>query len=377
LRPLEILNGLTDELSYIALFPTLDERRSKRKNIYMDIWGRVAGEISEWEEFQSSPDAVKIRDEAAPQGEADGNEDGDENNDVDEFNRASADPENLLNRLKAAYEDGENDLTDTIAVAVEDPEAKAMKTIVRKSHSISEIQAEDILVNRLRKIFLQQQSLFMRSRKRYIKKAQYEGKVDARRLYRVPLDGRVFKKKELIVSDFPWHVCIVADASSSMGGKSCGKRPWETAEKIFVSLAKAAAGFGNLIDIYAYSEDGGICMLTQLYYGEKMYSVIPKGRTPSGQAIIAAAMMLNKKYKNSMIIHITDGAANCGLSLGDTLRYCRAQDIDVFTIGCGCSLQTQQFLKGYFSADQLNFIDNITGLSEIIEKLFRQRMLKT
>ncbi|PIP40056.1 MAG: hypothetical protein COX19_06565 [Desulfobacterales bacterium CG23_combo_of_CG06-09_8_20_14_all_51_8] len=377
LRPLEILNGLTDELSHIALFPTLDERRSKRKNIYMDIWGRVAGEISEWEEFQSSPDAVKIRDEAAPQGEADGNEDGDENNDVDEFNRASADPENLLNRLKAAYEDGENDLTDTIAVAVEDPEAKAMETIVRKSHSISEIQAEDILVNRLRKIFLQQQSLFMRSRKRYIKKAQYEGKVDARRLYRVPLDGRVFKKKELIVSDFPWHVCIVADASSSMGGKSCGKRPWETAEKIFVSLAKAAAGFGNLIDIYAYSEDGGICMLTQLYYGEKMYSVIPKGRTPSGQAIIAAAMMLNKKYKNSMIIHITDGAANCGLSLGDTLRYCRAQDIDVFTIGCGCSLQTQQFLKGYFSADQLNFIDNITGLSEIIEKLFRQRMLKT
>ncbi len=379
--PLEILSHLTEELSNIALFPSITERRARRKDVYMDIWERVADEIFQWEEFQFSPDAINFRDEAAPQGETDDgyhdDDDEDENENTDESNQASADPDDLLNRLKAALEDGENDLTDVIAVAVEEPEAKSMETIVRKSQSISDFQPDEMLVNRLRKIFLQQQSLFMRRRKRYIKKAQYEGKIDPRRLYRVPMDGRVFKKKELIVSDFPWHVCIIADASSSMGGKSGGKRPWETAEKIFVSLAKAAVGFDNLIDIYAYSEDGGVCMLTQLYYGGKMYSVIPKGRTPSGQSIMAAAMMLNKKYKNSMIIHITDGAANCGLSLGDTLKYCRAHDVEVFTIGCGCNLQTQQFLKGYFSADQLEFMDNISGLSEIIEKLFRQRMLKT
>jgi hypothetical protein len=77
-----------------------------------------------------------------------------------------------------------------------------------------------------------------------------------------------------------------------------------------------------------------------------------------------------------MIIHITDGAANCGLSLGDTLKYCRTHDVEVFTIGCGCNLQTQQFLKGYFPSDHLDFMDNISGLSEVIEKLFRQKMLK-
>jgi hypothetical protein len=374
--PLEILSHLTDELSNIALLASMTERRSRRKDVYMDIWGQVADEISEWEEFQISPDAINFRDEAAPRGETDEGNDEDENKDTDESNQASADPDDLLNRLKAALEDGENDLTDVIAVAVEEPEAKSMETIVRKSQSISDFQPDEMLVNRLKKIFLQQQSLFMRRRKRYIKKAQYEGKIDPRRLYRVPMDSRVFKKKELIVSDFPWHVCIIADASSSMGGKSGAKRPWETAEKIFVSLAHAAAGFKNLIDIYAYSEDGAQCVLTQLYSGGKVYSVIPKGRTPSGQAIMAAAMMLNKKYKNSMIIHITDGAANCGLSLGDTLKYCRAHDVEVFTIGCGCNLQTQQFLKGYFPSDHLNFMDNISGLSEVIEKLFRQKMLK-
>ncbi|RJP84893.1 MAG: VWA domain-containing protein [Desulfobacteraceae bacterium] len=374
--PLEILSHLTDELSNIALLASITERRSRRKDVYMDIWGQVAYEISEWEEFQISPDAINFRDEAAPRGETDEGNDEDENKDTDESNQASADPEDLLNRLKAALEDGENDLTDVIAVAVEEPEAKSMETIVRKSQSISDFQPDEMLVNRLKKIFLQQQSLFMRRRKRHIKKAQYEGKIDPRRLYRVPMDSRVFKKKELIVSDFPWHVCIIADASSSMGGKSGAKRPWETAEKFFVSLAHAAAGFKNLIDIYAYSEDGAQCVLTQLYSGGKVYSVIPKGRTPSGQAIMAAAMMLNKKYKNSMIIHITDGAANCGLSLGDTLKYCRAHDVEVFTIGCGCNLQTQQFLKGYFPSDHLNFMDNISGLSEVIEKLFRQKMLK-
>jgi len=374
--PLDILNHLSEELSHIALFPSIAERRSKRKNIYMDVWRRIADEILEWEVFPVSPDAVKIRNEAALQGKADESEGGNENNDANESRQASADPEELLNRLKTALEDGEADLTDTIAVAVEDPEAGSMETLVRKSQAISDIQSDDMLVNRLKNIFLQQKSLFMHHRKRYIKKAQYEGKIDPRRLYRVPLDGKVFKKKAIIISDFPWHVCIIADASSSMGGMSSGKRPWETAEKIFVSLAKAAEGFNNLIDIYAYSEDGGVCALTQLYHGGNVYSAIPRGRTPSGQAIMAAALLLNKKYKNSMIIHITDGAANCGLSLGDTLKYCRAHDVEVITIGCGCNLQTQQFLKGYFSADHLNFMDNISGLSEIIEKLFRQRMLK-
>ncbi|MBI5591613.1 MAG: hypothetical protein HY881_14150 [Deltaproteobacteria bacterium] len=374
--PLDILNHLSKELSHIALFPSIAERRSKRKNIYMDVWRRIADEILKWEEFPVSSDAIKIRDEAAPQGEVDKSKDGDENNDTGESNQASADSGDILIRLKTALKDQENDLTDTIAVAVEDPEARSMETLVRKSQAISDIQSDDMLVNRLKKIFLQQKSLFMHRRKRYIKKTQYEGKVDHRRLYRVPLDGRVFKNKAIIISDFPWHVCIIADASSSMGGMSSGKRPWETAEKIFVSLAKAVEGFKNLIDIYAYSEDGGVCVLTQLYHGGNVYSTIPKGRTPSGQAIMAAAMLLNRKYKNSMIIHITDGAANCGLSLGDTLKYCRAHDVEVITIGCGCNLQTQQFLKGYFSADHLNFMDNISGLSETIEKLFRQRMLK-
>ncbi|MBL0713332.1 MAG: hypothetical protein JJV98_06485 [Desulfosarcina sp.] len=375
-RPLEILNQHTDVLRKIVSLPLLSERRSKRSELYVDIWHQIVLVISEWEIFQSSPDAVNLIDESALSGDA--CENPDEGNDElpEEAQEHSDTDSDLIDRIKDAVNDaGKNDLSNAVAVAIEDPEAGEMETIIKQGTAISDIQPDAFQVQRLRDVFIEHRHQCRCWQKKVTKKRLNEGKVDSRRLYRAPLDGRIFKKKETIPFDASWHICIVADASASMGKKSGGNRPWQTAEKTFVALANAAKGFSNLIDICAYCEDGGVCVLTRLYHDETTYTVVPRGRTPSGQAITAAALSLNNNYKNRLIIHISDGAANCGLNMGFALEHCRSNDIGVFAIGCGCNVQTKDFLRGYFSVDQLCFVDNIISLPEILERLFQQKML--
>ena len=160
-----------------------------------------------------------------------------------------------------------------------------------------------------------------------------------------------------------------------MAGKGGQNKPWNTAEKTFISVAEAAKGTGNLLDIYAYNAEKNVCSLTKLYHGGELYSVMPAGRTPSGQAIVGAATMLRRKYKKSMIIHITDGAANCGLRLSEAVDHCTRMGIEVFTIGCGCTKQTRDFLRGSFPPGHVYFMQSIDYLSVGIEYLFKRKIL--
>jgi hypothetical protein len=236
-------------------------------------------------------------------------------------------------------------------------------------------QADTALVKRLEKIFHEREALIRKSRRRHYRKGLFEGRLDPRRLYRVPLDGRVFKNRETPSPVYLWHICLVADASASMTGKSAFNVPWRTAEKTFIALAKASEGFRNSLDIFAYNAEQKVCSLTQLYHGGQLYTVVPTGRTPSGQAITAAALRLKKKGTRSMIIHITDGASNCGLPLKEAVDYCLKNNIDVFTIGCDCNQQTRDFLREAFPTERLFFMENIHYLAEGIERLFKQKML--
>ena len=203
-----------------------------------------------------------------------------------------------------------------------------------------------------------------------------QGKLDARRLYRVPVDGRAFLCKIITRPDNAWNISIVSDASASMSGKYSVERPWDAAEKTFVSLVEAAKGFENHLEVYGYHEDGDRCILVELYQSGKLYTVAPGGRTPSGQAILATALVLREKRKRSLIIHITDGAANCGINIVKALEYCRNQRIDLITIGCGCNQQTRDFLQTRFPEGQLLLMDDISDLSDGLERLFKHKLLK-
>ena len=138
---------------------------------------------------------------------------------------------------------------------------------------------------------------------------------------------------------------------------------------------EAARGFRNHLEVYGYHEDSNECVLIELFRSNKLYTIVPSGRTPSGQAIMAVALSLRERYKKSLIIHITDGAANCGLNVAESIDYCEKNGIDLITIGCGCNKQTRDFLRARFPEMQLLLMDDIQDLGVGLERLFRHRLI--
>ena len=372
---LDILACHTSEIRKLALFPAMSTRRNRRKDFYLELWSLILAIISGWKTSVYLDGVVGIRDTAGAKGKSKESE----NKEEEDTERAEYDgglESDVLEEVNAILAEGKTDLTDIIRTAVVDPEAASMKTVLERSVVKSDIKPDQQQVMSLEKIFREQDLLAWRLRKRQTRRALLEGKLDGGRLFRVSLDGKVFKSRGKSEPVNAWRIAIVADASASMTGKAGRMNSWQLAERVFASLAQAVKGSRNALDIYAYHEDGGVCSIMQLYYGGEVYSTLPAGRTPTGQAILSAAMMMSGKYEKRMIIHITDGAANCGVSLGDALAYCNRNNIMVFTIGCGCNRQTRDFLASYFPAKSLFFMKDMGYLSVGLAELFKQNILK-
>ncbi|MDI6776104.1 MAG: vWA domain-containing protein [Syntrophales bacterium] len=377
---IEILLEYSQTIRELKGLSTLAERRNRRVEIYLEMWDRICSIIEEWEKFVPSPDGVNIQDEAAPKvktpealrEEKEENPDRDDNK---EEEPAGLDEE-LAAQISFKLDEGESDLTQHISVAVEDPQAKAMNTSFTRAVAKCNVSADQSQVERLKRIFQRQKALIRRARIKGIIRGVDMGKIDARRLYRVPLDGKIFKRKDISGSDYSWNISIVADASASMAGRGITDRAWTVAEQTFVSLTEAAKGFFNRLEVFGYQEQTRQCNLVRLYQGGELYTIIPTGQTPTGQAIIAAAMLMKRNDKRKLIIHITDGAANCGLNVVDALEYCQKNRIELITIGCGCNLQTRQFLLERYPRGTVYLMDDIRNLPEGLENLFRDRLLK-
>jgi hypothetical protein len=384
---LQVLGLYANQIASAAFLPTMTARRQSRVSIYLDIWNDVFQIISQWPQFDLNPDAISLNDQSAAKGRADLQENDDQMDlpkDPSEDEKqpgAGLDPK-LAEEVRDIL-DEKSIIRQSIAVAVQEPGARAMETRIEKGEVKSDILPDAVQVQRMKKIFRKQETLVRHIRRKRNRRGLSEGKLDERRLHRVFIDGKVFKDKQCRGSDHFWQICIVADASASMSGKDEAgisekrfRRPWEIAEKSFVSLAAAARGNRNQLDIYAYRAERNVCILTRLLHSNTVYSVVPAGRTPSGQAIMTAASMLDAGHANRMIVHITDGAANCGLGLGEALAFCQKQNIDVFTLGCGCNRQTRDFLCEFFSPGRLYFLKSVDQLAAGLEHLFAQRILR-
>jgi hypothetical protein len=101
-------------------------------------------------------------------------------------------------------------------------------------------------------------------------------------------------------------------------------------------------------------------------------SISPSGQTPSGQALIAAAYFLPKDRKRKLIIHITDGASNCGCEVEYGIQYCAEQHVQLITLGCGLE-DRQEMVKQYGRSVQ--FLDHFGQLPAAIEKLLKWAFL--
>ena len=383
--PVSILMEYSDTIRQVKNLSTLTEKRNRRVEIYLEIWNRMSSIMMEWETPPYYPEGLNIYDEGSPnkakipelKGKEEENSDGDSDDAKEKEEESPGLEEELAAEINSRLEEGDSDLTENISVIINDPRTKPMNTFFSRAVARCDVSADQSQVRRLKSIFQKQRAFIRRAKKRGILRNVDMGKLDARRLYRVPLaDGKIFKRRDISGTDYSWNINIVADASASMAGKKSTDRPWRVAEKTFVSLTEAAKGFSNHLEVFGYQERGRQCNLVRLFQEGELYTIVPSGQTPTGQAILAAAMLMKKDERRKLIIHITDGAANCGVNVLDAIEYCRKNNIELITIGCGCNIQTRQFLLERYPRGTVYLMDDIRSLPEGLENLFRERLLK-
>jgi len=404
LKPLSILLSYVEKIIACGEYKNSPMEKSEyRANLYLEVWDKIYECIRDWEyEAPFDPTGVGIPDEVGHNiwwwphvahsdskeesvlNEAGPNKETAEN-EVDEFiEKQSEDfgkltktkpmdimPHEQVSRLKASLnvleKDKKNeDLNPLIEVATGEVVTDLLETRFWNSTLPCNKRPDPLLVKRLKRIFEAQVSKTPR-----INRGLYSGKIDGRRLYRTPLSGKVFKQKELTVKD-TWDITILVDASLSMSGVE-GKE-WELTESTFVSLYEAIKGTRNRLDILCYFERAKYCEIFRLLHHDKLHSIIPNGRTPMGQAIIAASLTI-PKGKKRMILHITDGEPNSGgVSVESAVKYCKREGVELITIGCGYNEQLKEQFQNQFK-ENLLLIDTIDQLPFGLETLLRKKLL--
>ena len=154
------------------------------------------------------------------------------------------------------------------------------------------------------------------------------GTLDHRRLHRAPTTGKIFSQKEYHRENIVWNIIVLIDASGSVGWF------WEQIQGIYAALASSLRGDNIKLEILAYRETAETCQIRNLFYNNKLFNLEPEGDTPSGEALVAAALRLPPGGQN-LIIHITDGLKNVGLNIERALDYCQQRGVDVVTLGVG------------------------------------------
>jgi Mg-chelatase subunit ChlD len=191
------------------------------------------------------------------------------------------------------------------------------------------------------------------------------GKIDKRKLYRIATTELIFKEKEYD-KQASWDITILVDASSSMAPS------WELIESIFATLVKAWQSHKNTLNLYAYAEKKGTSVITNLLHNNKLFTIVPSGNTPSGQAIISTAMLIPKGNRR-MLLHITDGKINVGVDIDFAIKFCEKERIDLLTIGTGM-LDIIELHKRY-GDDRFQIINTLNELPDVLTYLFRKKLL--
>ncbi|WP_286819639.1 vWA domain-containing protein [Desulfobacter sp. UBA2225] len=217
------------------------------------------------------------------------------------------------------------------------------------------------LVTRLKRIFE-----VYAERKFLINRGLKSGKVDARKLYRAPIDGRCFKEKQFR-SEASWNIVLLVDASASMGGVK-----WRMVENTVAAIYTALKSTNNHFQAFGYFEIEKICMISRIVKDNKLLSLQPMGQTASGQAIIGAALQMSQEGGKRLLIHVTDGGSNCGCDVSHGINYCKNKKIDLATLGSGYD-DRELMLEQY--GESIRFLDSIEHLPGAIEGLLRKKIL--
>ncbi len=192
------------------------------------------------------------------------------------------------------------------------------------------------------------------------------GNIDRRRLYRAPTTGQVFHLK---LRRFELHndVALLVDCTGSMAEPT----RWTKVEVIYQTIFSQLVRFNPSARLFGYSERGSTCRLTELYRAGRFYSVQPHGKTASGEAIMATALMMRGR-RRPLILHLTDGASNWGCGVPEALRSCERQGVRVLTLGLDCDPISVTALTEEYG-DLIKFVDDVAKLPETLRSLLAAR----
>jgi len=353
------------------------KRCNLRVDIYQHLWKDVMAGAASWDsddslEGLSTPEGGTAGTEECEDGQRLEIKDCQEDQLDCRENETESQPR-LMQHIKDILEEQEEkNLNEHIEGIADDEKSGIVDTCFVKSGLHCRIDPDAALVARLRRIFQQQR--VVRSRRYHYQRALPTGKIDGRRLYRFALDGRLFRQREYVYHDNTRNIAILVDGSASMrGGLPGGGKDWARTERVFVSLAEAIKDTGNRLDVFAYCESGGICEVSCLAYNNHIYTVRPSGRTPTGQAIVAAALKLPKD-KPRLIIHVTDGEPNCGLSVKKGIEFCDRTGVEIVTIGAYYDEEMKVVLEKQYE-NRAILVDSLELLPERMEEVLRTRLL--
>lgn len=191
------------------------------------------------------------------------------------------------------------------------------------------------------------------------------GKIDHRRLHRAPTTGTVFQEKR-DTFELRNDVVLLVDATGSMADP----HKWDRAEVGYQTLFSAVLAYNKKARIFAYNEVKNSCRISELYRDGKMFTMLPHGKTASGEAIVAAAISTRSRSKDKkrLLIHLTDGASNWGCGVNEAITYCKANGVGLLTLGIGCSASAKRSLKDEYGK-LVQFLDKMEDLPQSLGTL--------
>ncbi|MHB8204057.1 MAG: vWA domain-containing protein [Desulfomonilaceae bacterium] len=244
-----------------------------------------------------------------------------------------------------------------------------VKSIVRNVDEVVRIEGNDIVmpardrIDRKLQYNLKLVIQAIAQRNTTYNRGLVSGKINRRRLHRAPTSGAVFQLKKNcfeLIND----IVLLVDCTGSMAGPT----KWDWTETMYQTIFAAIKAYNKNAQVFAYNEVKGACRITELYLGGKFYTVLPHGKTASGEAIIATALTLKRKLKRPFIIHITDGASNWGCGVKDAIEFCKKNRIKLLTLGLGCDPSNKNALKKEYGK-LVQFVDDMNDLPEYFRAL--------
>ncbi len=247
----------------------------------------------------------------------------------------------LAEAIEDAIQSESEDVTEQVAKELD---SKVGSPIIRSRETQTPLVKPDPeLRKRLERVLTIRKRLQSR-----IMHGEHYGRIDKHHLHRVATDERIFSLRYKFPDGFP-NTRILIDLSSSMSE--------EQADEVL----EAVGALQTLVnaEVWCYNWYNDKVNLVRLDEGRLIHRFQPAGGTPSGLAIIGVSLGIKK---DGLVIHLTDGEHNAGISPRDAHWTLAKRGISLVNLIWGSS-------TAHYEWDKMNW-QKLDGLGEFPEALY-------